>query len=492
MSGDSTIRQRERGMVNFDSHQGVPMKRIVLHSSAILCLTLLSSVAWGACHVIIPNGSGNGSGSDWNNACNGFSGSCSGSNMVRGDTYYLGKGAYSSPTLSKSNSGATLITIQAPTVADHCTNTGFVQATHVGQADLAGSLFISSDYWKLDGQYGTEAPGAGKGTFGIKIHWNGGTSQMPIAISGGGTGSTFRFLEVQGSNGADTGCDVGIRILGYNDTPNTNSVLIEHNYIYRSNNIVGVQVSSNITVQNNILSENWSTASCHGENIAINGADNLTIRNNRFINCVGTGCIATPSSLHLAMSAFEVYGNVFYDDGRTGSCPGNFDCPGNGMIAIIDSVNVTGAKIYNNVVANWTAGHTSSGDSLTLFQTGSGGTITGLDLRNNVFYNNVAMTASDITPATCSSNSYYNTTRSSSACTGDVTGLSGSPFVNAATAPQDFHLVSDTAAWSALPAPYSLDVDGLPRISSRGAFQFGKLNTNAPPEPPTNLTAEVH
>lgn len=443
----------------------------------LLFLSLSALHAWGACHVITPAGSGNNSGSDWSNACNGFSGNCSTtSGMVRGDSYYLGKGNYSAPTLSRANSGTTTITIKSPTDADNCTATGYVSATHKGQADMGGSMFISSDYWILNGQYGTETPVTGKGTYGMKVHWTGGTSEMEIACSGGCTGTTFKYMEIEGSNGADTGCDVGIRILGYNQTPDTHDVLLDHLYIYKSNNNVGFQIMNHVTLSNSILSENWSTASCHGENAALNGPDDLTIKNNRFINCVGTGCIATPSSLHLAMTNLEIYGNIFYDNGRSGTCPGSFDCPGNGMIAIIDSVNVTGLKVYNNTVANWITGHTS-GSTLTFFSTASAGTISGtVEFKNNLFYNNVTTDVGN--SGTCSSNAFYSTTRSSSACTNDQTGGSGNPFVSSSTG--NFRLASDTSAWASLASPYNIDPDGTTRSSSRGAFQLNAGGSSAP------------
>src|SRR6476661_5393350 len=110
------------------------MRRFLFRIFEILNIVLFTSAAWGACHVITPNGSGNNSGSDWNNSCNGLSGSCSpSSGMLRGDSYYIAKGTYSSVTWSKGDSGSSNISVKSPTAGDHCTDTGFVQGTHVGQ-----------------------------------------------------------------------------------------------------------------------------------------------------------------------------------------------------------------------------------------------------------------------------------------------------------------------------------------------------------------------
>src|SRR5437660_5234405 len=203
------------------------MRKLLFGIAAILTLVLVTSAAWGACHVITPNGSGTKSGSDWNNACSWFSGNCSmSSGAVRGDTYYIAKGAYSGTTLGKDNSGTLSITIKSPTAADHCTDTGFVQGTHVGQADIAGGFFITSDRWVVDGQYGTEVPETGKGTYGIKVHWNGGNGSHRFNLNTGGSNSTFRYVETQGSNAADTGCDEAVKILGFNVSGGITDVLV--------------------------------------------------------------------------------------------------------------------------------------------------------------------------------------------------------------------------------------------------------------------------
>jgi hypothetical protein len=452
-----------------------------------------SSSTGGSCSVMTPTGSGDRSGSDWNNACAGFTGNCSPSTgMQRGRTYFLGKGAYSAPALSRANSGTLRITIKSPTADDHCTDTGFASASHVGQADMAGRLFVQSDYWTLDGQYGNETPVTGKGTYGMRVRWSGGTQQMQIECSGGCSNTTFRYMELAGSGGADTGCDVGLRVLGYNQSPNTNNFLAEHLYIYRSNNNVGFQFTNYATLANSILSENWSTASCHGENIALNGPTSLTIRHNRLINCAGTACIATPSSLSASISDLNIHGNVFYDDlTRTGSCPGNFTCVGNGILAIIDRVNVTNIRVYNNTVANWIAGHMAGGSSLTFFSASSGGTISGMDMRNNLFYNNVPITMGN--SGTCGSNTFIATTRASAACSGDQTGGTGNPFMNPTL---DFRLSAANTligSGATLSAPYNVDPDGKIRGSDgswdRGAYEFAGTGTPPPTTPasPRNL-----
>ena len=460
------------------------MKTIFFHASILLSLLALpTSIAWGACRVITPTGSGNNSGSDWSNACQGLSGNCSASNMVRGDTYYLAKGTYSSQTLSKAASGSLLITIKSPTTGEHCSDTGFNQANHVGQAVFNGPTIVDSDYWVIDGQYGTEYA---KGSYGIKFKWTSGNSVDALYCRNGCGNSTFRYIEIQGSNYANSYCDEGMLVNGYNH-PNspTSNILVDHAYSYQSGNNFKINSAKNVTIQNSLLDENYSNANCHGENIASNDSS-LTVRHNTIKDCVGTACMATPCA-YCGTSQFEIYGNVLLKT-QTGPCiangggAGSPDC----LSSILRNLGntITSLKIYNNTFVGFAAGLMSSGSTTSVW-VNSSGTTSNSDFKNNLFYNNGPIDLGN--GGTCASNSYYSTARRSSACTGDQTEGAGNPFVNATS---DFRLTADTAAWSALSAPYNVDGAGTTRTSSRGAFQ--RAGSGSPPNPPTNLSAIVN
>src|ERR1700761_75424 len=132
-----------------------------------LCFCCAALPARAANHYIRAGASGSGSGADWTNACASFSGSCSVSSMVRGDTYYVAGGSYAGPNFNKSDSGTTLITVKTATVADHGTATGWSDnfATLV---TFTGGIIFSSDYWLLDGQTGG-GPTNWTGGFGLAI-----------------------------------------------------------------------------------------------------------------------------------------------------------------------------------------------------------------------------------------------------------------------------------------------------------------------------------
>lgn len=464
-----------------------------------LALILFCSLSWGACHVITPSGGNSNSGADWNNPCAGFTGNCSASTgMVRGDTYYLGKGTYTAPFVAVADSGATMITVKSPTASDHCTNTGFVQGTHVGQANMQGQMFITSGHWTWDGQYGTlttnnewPVPVTSKGSFGMKITGNASTDTwITCRATGACANSTFRFMEIQGNNGANCPIggggngDVGI-YPGITNSGNDN-VLVEYDYIYQVNNAVKTNDMTGMTIQHTLMDENYQTAGCHGEPIGMNGTTNYIIRYNWFLNCKGTACISTPCGVCAPNVNVQIYGNLMSTDSRynpsgpVGGCNGN-NCLMDGLIGTTGST-YTGIKIYNNTIANWGSNYTSDVNLNVLFN--SGGTITGQDLENNLLYNN-NMTDLD-SGGTCKTNTYISTTRVSSACTGDVTGSSTNPFVNSQS---DFHLTFDVGSWTGLASPYNADPDGVTRTSSRGTFQFVTSGPTIPTVTTTTATS---
>src|SRR3990172_8979021 len=96
---------------------------------AVAVVLLTVEHGWAANRYIRAGAVGNGSGSDWTNACTDFTGSCAVSSLVRGDTYYVGAGTYGSRTFNTAESGTIVNHNKGATVADHGTDTGW-QATY--------------------------------------------------------------------------------------------------------------------------------------------------------------------------------------------------------------------------------------------------------------------------------------------------------------------------------------------------------------------------
>ena len=435
----------------------------------LVLLVMVSMVSVdAACLVITPAGAGTADGSNWSNACKGFSGSCAIASLVRGDTYHLGAGAYTATTFDTANSSTSIITIKSPTASSHCTDTGFVQGTHVGQATITGVSIIDTDYWTFDGEYGTMLS---KGSFGIKFAWAAAQTTSPaLWCREGCQGTTIKNLEILGSNDPVNGCADSFFLQGYSRPAGMPaSVTFDGLYVYGGS--TKLNSASSILVEHSYFTENISGTTCHGENIAINQVEDLIVRYNAFINCAGTACFSNPCGTCFDNVDVEIYGNLFYDDlTRTGDCVANggtYQCLSLGVITNTGS-KYTNLKIYNNTIANYLVGKLG-GSTLGLY-VNSGGTQTGLDIQNNLFYNNAQTDVGD--DGTCLSNSYYSTTRSGDACTGDQINGAGDPFVLSSTASANFHLATDTSAWAALSSPYNSDPSGVTRTSSRGAYQY--------------------
>ena len=124
------------------------MSRLILYlvsisaSALILVLTLAES-SWSASnHYVRAGATGDGSGSDWINACPDFTGSCAVSSLVRGDTYYVAAGTYGSRTFNTAESGTLVITIKGATASDPGTDTGPVGADPTGP--VSGGIAVQA------------------------------------------------------------------------------------------------------------------------------------------------------------------------------------------------------------------------------------------------------------------------------------------------------------------------------------------------------------
>ena len=117
----------------------------VIVALLVMASVLLVATAEGADRYVRQGATGNGSGSDWTNACPGFTGACAMSALVRGDTYYVADGNYGILTLNKAESGSATITIKKAILADHGTDAGCSDVFGDGQA-VFGDIFAISNY----------------------------------------------------------------------------------------------------------------------------------------------------------------------------------------------------------------------------------------------------------------------------------------------------------------------------------------------------------
>lgn len=458
----------------------------------LLAIFAIAAHAYAVCHVITPGGAGAKDGSNWSNACQGFSNACAVAALTRGDTYYLAAGAYGSIILSTANSGTTVITLKSPTPSDHCSDTGWDAGTMVGSAVFASSgntpaIDFTSDYWTLDGAYGSGSITASD--YGINATYGGGaitTAIFRVGYSGNArTGVTLRHAAVVGSFGAPAydgsgTCEDAVSVYTGAASPN---YLFEYNLFTGSVDHLNLNSVSSVTAQYNVGYRNYTLGGCHGDAISFsNGASDIILRYNQWRSSAGTAVYNMPCGTCSTSSNISIYGERIYwvDSDECAVETGDHLDPsgcgvGNGVLWGSAGTGITGDFVFtNNTIDNLTGIHFGGG-SWTIPQNSADTEWGDVVIRNNLITNSTAMGAAACpADSTCSSftwshQAYYNTTNTAD-IDADKQTLVANPFVNVAA--QNFHLVADTAAWSALLSPLNSDPDGTTRTSSRGAYQF--------------------
>lgn len=452
----------------------------------LLALALRASDTFAACHVVTPTGSGAKSGADWNNAMAGIS-----NNLVRGDSYYLGPGNYGGFSHSEALSGSLDITIKRAYIADHCTDAGYVDAAHGqpgGQAVFTG-IWTYTGHWVFDGNYPNRKPTTITET-GIYVDGTGCTSSNCWTVSLSQTGSAnsnfvIRNLAIQGGGDAkaDTNPDQNIRVLG----PASN-YLVQYVMVYRSSNTpILLRAVTNFVVDHSLIEQNITTPANHGECISDSDSDNITISFNTFKNTSGTGCIVELNAgTASTASNWNIYGNLFFSDPAT---RGGY---GNGVVSCINNQSASNWKFFNNTIAN-------IGGSLSTrlnFGTGSGNCIpSGIVAYNNLWYNSVR--ADHTGPITTGYNTYVQMTSVTDQGTQTIDSATGAnPFVSDVN--ENYHLRADTnltpinltnlSGLASLALNLVLgddvDIDGVKRTTSRGAYQYLSSASSSAPAPP--------
>jgi len=303
---------------------------------SLLISLLLCGTAFAATHYVCAGASGSGTGANYTNACTDFTGSCAVSSLVRGDTYIVANGAYSTSTrtFNTADSGTTPITIEAATDTNSVGVTGYTTGgsgtCHQGQATF-GAILIQSDYWTWTGSYRQSSTGHPwldwRAGYGFKVNNNNGSNvprnasaAFAVGIPGSNQpeqGITIEYTEIAGS-GDITGTyqDNGIYASGGNSTGD----VFDFNYVHD----VGLGAAIDCDSCNSLdIAYNWEqnnevTATNHSELTSIrcwnSGTDtSITIRYNYEENSNSTAMIATPCGPTSGISPanWAIYGNVF-------------------------------------------------------------------------------------------------------------------------------------------------------------------------------------
>jgi hypothetical protein len=512
-----------------------------------LAVIFVPTMSHAACHTILQGGSGNKSGSDWNNAMAALP-----SSMVRGDTYYVGPGQYGSHSFSDPDSGTSTIQVRATTAADHCTDTGWSAATMIGQAVFSCSsacgnvLTFNTDYYVFNGQYRSTATGSPftdwtlESGYGFKIDNSNSNAGAEVAGGNGYKQSTCNSLaacstagmfvhditvEYLDINGAHTSSDSGDIDMAFDFEGGSYNLDFSRNYThdaaipYFLKGSHGNQAGGGYyfgtgdgnTVEYTYVQHNYSSPTYHSEGCSCSeGLTNFTWRYNveDQIGGVGsngsTALIATPSGADYNTGngpngPWFIYGNIFT---CTTTVATNNCAVGDGVLAIWDAT-FSGTVYFLNNTLNNIGPHSDEGAfGIGLSQTTP---MVSLVIQNNLYTTNNPMTvinngttsysgATFSTPVTNSYNAYFNTSSGSGSDTSTTKQvISSNPFSGGTCCT----LASDTNAGintSSEVAGNNTDMLGVARgvngTWDRGALQIPGSQTA--PSPPSGLSAVVH
>ena len=430
--------------------------------------------AMAANHFVRDGATGNGSGSDWTNACDDFTGACAPSALVRGDTYYVADGTYGRVSFNRAESGNTLITIQKATIADHGSNVGWNDTFGDGQArwfsgSSGGGTLVNfgTGFWKFNGVTGG-GPGSWKTGFGFVVD-SSVTGDTGMAVQNGNvTISHTEIIGVWDGNGSG-GANDGIFT---NDDNVGGHILFEYLYVHHQGRVSFFIRSHNTTIQYSWAELNENTPVEHSEGISAwrengttgtNEVQNLVIRYNVWKDIEGTGGIVCDCN------GWDVYGNVFWGTGDSGT--------GHGAVTGWTQDDVFNTRVFNNTFID--------ANKAVMFSTSPGGSRGNITVYNNIIFD----TAFDDTNVDDHDHNWF---FSAGGTHGEPNGQAGSgnPFVNINA--DNFHLVAATNPGRTLAPPFNVDPDGKSRGSDgvwdRGAFEFGGT---PPPPPPAGLTNTV-
>jgi hypothetical protein len=467
--------------------------------------TIAVPCAGAACHVVTLAGGGTKTGSDWANACAAFSGTCSPSKLLRGDTYYIAAGSgFPAVTLNTPPSGIEPITIKRATVSEHCTNTGW-QNGDDGQVLWTAPVIFGSSYWVFEGVTGNASAGNVPTAVPYGFLFSSDQDsvnfmQIDRSASPIPHDITVNHVEVNGVNCCDipdtTGGMSALYFNGVNgptgggaDCTSLATSNISLSYVYfhdLKRDPITMFAVSGFLLDHGYLARNRSTAAMHAQGIQFTGSNNVTVRYSSFEDIAGTAEITFIG--YCPSSNVSVYGNKFYYTGKWPQAPGS-----TGVSYMFEAIppagSVTNLAFYNNTIYNFTLGQ---GGSLNAgFYPDSGAQ--NYRVYDNLWFNNSAQaSAVSLGGSTHDFNSIMNTPLAwnwtKSANENQTNNGSVSPFVNAAGG--NFQLVVSTAPGTTLSSPYNFDPSGVARGATgnwdRGAYQCCAT------APPTNLNGIAH
>ncbi len=438
--------------------RGLSLKTILFLTLPLVIFFLGTINAEAANHYVRAGASGTATGNDWTNACTEFTGACAPASMVRGDTYFVADGTYSSRTFNTPASGNLVITIKKATVADHGTETGWVNTYGDGQATFASIITFSTSYWTFDGAIRDESnPPLSWFTtsaYGFAVLNNNNSAQRQIVFGNPLSNFTMRHVWLQGRTGGFSGAERRYSI--DTETGGTSTdLLFSRNLSTDSNQWYFLRGTNRTVIEYWAGDRLTGDGNNHGDAINVYfSAEDVTIRWGVLRNACTSGCTGViPIADSRGTSTpplVKIYGNLFYDFGSTDGLAGFLGNSSNGG-------NCTNCVVTNNTFVDGGAEYASSWG----LQFGDG---SGNIHRNNMWFE----VNSQIPSFSLGSNptNTHNAFGPSAVSTGTNAQVSvpSSIFVDFAT--KNFKLASPTSCGVTLSAPYDKDMFG----NTRGSF----------------------
>lgn len=431
---------------------------------------LLPLSTHAANHYVLASATGSASGADWTNAYTALPAS-----LIRGDTYYIGNGSYSSYLFDDApQTGGSTISIIKATAANSGAVAGW-NAAYAAQASFTSWDFDTSNY-TVDGQYRNDADWFDRTGYGFLVG-TGGSQVNQIDLlncSAVFHNIVIKYTAVRGYDdfaGLSNSVDIGAYAIHSNSTGCTdaqyNGLQFSYDLVQGSVNQWLLRNSTGAIIEYSAGENTIGNAANHGDTInAYYSVQNMIVRYNKFRHLYTTACSGCGSTGWIpyccGSGGLEVYGNWVSDfrggDGAIGySTCSPSDCPSN-------------TKIYNNT---WDSCNDGSG--------GDGGIQLG-NGTNNVAYNNIWVNCTGISlnGVTHDYNAYGG--GSAQGETHGTINFSTSNFVNYAAL--DFRLANATTAGTSLASPYNVDLLGTTRGADgtwdRGAYEYAPSNSNRP------------
>ena len=413
--------------------------------------------------IYIRSGVTGGDGSNWTKALADLP-----STLVRGTTYYVADGTYSSHTFP-SVTGTDNITIKKATASAHGLASDWVSTYGDGQAVFGPLTFNGSNYildganrnensWSTASAYGFKVVGVANGDKGIRL--NSGANYIQVKNT---------FVTSPGTSKDTSTADASDGVYAIS---NNHDLLFSHDAFdtfSRAPFVVGP--TNTLTLEYSYIARDSSNSTVHAEGFADEGSSNVIIRYNIWEAMNGTAYITEleRGSTNATVSNWDIYGNIFRNNSAVGGV-------GRGSVTVINGQIAKNWKFYNNTIDN-VQGYCAGFELQE-----AGASSSGLENYNNIYLNSVDAEANCVsTPtvkATVGYNYFINTPHDTEP---NMQVGTTDPFVNSASG--DCSLKTATVAGKTLPAPYNIDMKGSTRgadgLWDRGAIEYG--GTVVPP-----------